>query len=161
MTEPATTPASETKQQGQFSLQRIYVKDISFESPNSPQVFGQEWKPETKVQFNSSARRHSENQYEVVLTMNVTVSLGEKVAFIAEIQQAGMFLIEAPESMLELLLGAQCPNIIYPFARETISDLVSRGTFPQLLLQPMNFEAIFAEAKRRRDQQPAAEAARH
>lgn len=162
MTEPATTPASENKQQGQFSLQRIYVKDISFESPNSPQVFGQEWKPETKVQFNSSARRHSDNQYEVVLTLNVTVSLGEKVAFIAEIKQAGIFLIEAPEAMLEPLLGAQCPAIIYPYARETVSDLVSRGTFPQLLLQPMNFEAIFAEAKRRRDeQQPAAETAKH
>lgn len=158
MTEQASSPETEKKAQGQFALQRIYVKDISFEAPGAPQVFTLEWKPESKVQVNTSARRLSENQYEVVLMLNVTVSLGEKVAFIAEVKQAGIFIIDAPESMLDALLGAQCPTIIYPYARETVSDLVSRGTFPQLLLQPMNFEAIFAEAKRRRDEQRAAPA---
>lgn len=163
MTEQAAAPDAEKKPSGQFALQRIYVKDISFESPNSPAVFTQEWAPETKIQFNSTARRLADNQYEVVLALNVTATLGEKVAFIAEIKQAGIFLADVPEAALEPLLGAQCPAILYPYARETVTDLVSRGTFPQLLLQPMNFDAIFSEARRRRDEQQAAagEAAKH
>ena len=158
MTEQAATPTADQKPQGQFALQRIYVKDISFESPNAPQVFGMEWNPDTKLQFNSSARKVAEHQYEVVLMLNVSVTVGDKTAFIAEIKQAGLFLAEVPEEHLEAVLGAHCPTILFPYARETVSDLVSRGTFPQLLLQPMNFEAMFAEAKRRRDLQQAGEA---
>lgn len=156
MTEQAAPAPAAEKSQGQFSLQRIYVKDISFESPNAPQAFTQEWKPETRVQFNTSTQRLAEKHYEVVLMLNVTVNLGDKVAFIAEIKQAGIFLIDLPDELLEGVLGAHCPAILYPYARETVTDLVSRGTFPQLLLQPMNFDAIFAEAKRRRDAQQQA-----
>lgn len=157
MTEQAAPAPATDKPHAQFSLQRIYVKDISFESPNAPQVFTQEWKPETKIQFNTSTLRLADKHYEVVLMLNVTVSLGDKVAFIAEIKQAGIFLVDVPDELVEGVLGAHCPGILYPYARETVTDLVSRGTFPQLLLQPMNFEAIFAEAKRRREaQQPAA-----
>ena len=156
MTEQAATSATDKKPQGQFALQRIYVKDLSFESPNAPALFTQEWNPETKLNFNSSARKQGDNLYEVVLALNVTVTLGGKTAFIAEIKQAGLFTIEAPEGMLEPILGAHCPNILFPFARETIADLVTRGTFPQLLLQPMNFEAVYLEAKRRREEQAGA-----
>lgn len=147
----------------QFSLQRIYVKDISFEAPGTPQAFSGEWKPDIKVQFNTNIQRLSESLFEVVLSINVEAHNGDKVAYIAEVRQAGIFVVDAPEQAQEAALGAQCPAILFPYARETIGDLVMRGTFPQLLLQPMNFEAIYVESKRRQQQQKvvAAEAAKH
>jgi preprotein translocase subunit SecB len=148
--------AATEKPRGQFGLQRIYVKDLSFESPASPAVFTQEWKPETNVQFGTAMAKVGEHQYEVVLQVTATVRNGSNVAFIAEVKQAGIFHAEGLEGeALERLLGAQCPSILFPYAREVVSDLVARGTFPQLLLQPMNFDAVFAEAKRRAQQPPA------
>ncbi len=157
MTDP--TPATAGEKKPHFAMQRIYVKDISFEAPGAPQSFTLEWKPEVKVQFSSVAQRIADALYEVTLTLNVQATNGDKVAYIVEIKQAGLFAIEAPDAAREALLGAQCPAILFPYAREAVSDLVSRGTFPQLLLQPMNFDAIFAENKRRQQQQAAAAAA--
>lgn len=161
MTEQNDAAAATPTQKPQFALQRIYTKDISFESPGSPHSFMVEWTPETKVQFNSAGARLADKQYEVVLMINVVTMNGDKVAYIAEVKMAGVFLIEAPEAQVELLLGAHCPSILFPYAREVISDLVSRGSFPQMLLQPINFDAIYAEARRRRDQADSDEAAKH
>ncbi|MFZ5724454.1 MAG: protein-export chaperone SecB [Pseudomonadota bacterium] len=160
MAEQNDTPAAGEKKP-QIAVQRIYVKDISFEAPGTPHSFGVEWKPETKVQFNSGAQKIGDSLYEVVLTINVEASNGEKVAYIAEVQQAGVFFVDGPEAAMEPLLAAQCPGILFPYARETISDLVSRGTFPQMLLQPMNFDSIYIESKRRQQKKAAAEAAKH
>lgn len=152
MTEQNAAP----KNTGQFALQRIYLKNVSFEAPGAPGVFGQEWRPDTQVQFHSGSARVAESIYDVVLRVTVTTTTDGKVAFIAEAEMAGLFLIDgANESQLEHALGVQCPNILFPFVREILMDLVSRGTFPQLLLQPMNFDAMYYEARRRK--QAAAE----
>jgi len=156
-----TVPAA-TPHKAQFTLQRVYTKDISFEAPGAPSAFTQEWNAETSVQFNSGAARVGDKQYEVTLQITVTTTNAGKVAYIAEVRQAGVFFVDGLDTAaLELLLGAHCPNILFPYAREIISDLASRGTFPQLLLQPINFDAIYNEAKRRRDQKDAETTAKH
>lgn len=160
MTEQNQAAAGEKKIQ--FALQRIYVKDVSFEAPGSPQSFSVEWKPDTKVQFNSNAQRIGDRAYEVVLALNVEVTNGDKVVYLVEVKQAGVFTVDGPDAAVEHLLAAQCPAILFPYARELVTDMVARGTFPQLLLQPMNFDAIYAESKRRQQKRAdvaAAEAA--
>jgi preprotein translocase subunit SecB len=142
------------QQQGQFQLQRIYVKDLSFEAPRAPEVFRQEWKPEVNLEVNHAAEKVDGDVYEVVLKVTVTVKNQEKSAFVAEIHQAGLFLIAGIEGVqFEHVVKGVCPNVLFPYARETISDLVARGTFPQFLLQPINFEAAFVEQMRRQQQQ--------
>lgn len=160
MTEQNQAAAGEKRLQ--FALQRIYVKDVSFEAPGTPQSFSVEWKPDTKVQFNTSVQRVADAVYEVVLTLNVEASNGDKVAYLVEVKQAGVFTVDGPGQAVEQLLAAQCPSILFPYARALVTDLVTRGTFPQLLLQPMNFDAIYAESKRRQQKKAdvaAAEAA--
>ncbi|MEN8213613.1 MAG: protein-export chaperone SecB [Pseudomonadota bacterium] len=138
--EAAATP------EAQFNLQRIYCKDISFETPNSPAMFLGEWKPEMNLQFNTGVQELGENNYEVVLTLTVTVKSGDKTAFLAEVHQAGIFnIIGVPEEQMKPVIGITCPNILFPYAREAVSDLVNRGSFPQLLLAPVNFEALYAQ----------------
>ena len=151
MSEQAQNQQAQNQQpQGQFALQRIYVKDLSFEVPNAPKVFLGEWKPDVNVELSTQASKLDDGKnFEVVLSVTVTVKNAEQVAFIAEVKQAGIFLVEGPEKQVETLLGAQCPAILFPYARESITDLAARGTFPQLLVQPMNFDAIYAESKRR------------
>ena len=152
MSEQNDAPAAATQQKAQFALQRIYTKDISFESPGAPAVFAQDWNAESNVQFTTGATRVAEKQYEVVLQMTVTANNNGKVAYIAEVRLAGVFFIDGVDGpALEALLGAHCPSILFPYAREVISDLASRGTFPQVLLQPINFDAVYGEAKRRRE----------
>ena len=110
-----------------FQIQRIYTKDISFEAPNAPQVFQKDWQPEVKLDLDTV--------YEVVLRVTVTASLGEETAFLCEVQQGGIFSIEGIDgTQMAHCLGAYCPNILFPYARECITSLVSRGTFPQLNL---------------------------
>ncbi|MBK8974022.1 MAG: protein-export chaperone SecB [Hahellaceae bacterium] len=142
--------------QPMFALQRLYAKDISFESPNSPQVFQGEWKPQVNMDLNTENQQLSENQWEVVLTLTVTAKVNDKAAFIVEIQQAGVFLIEglSPQQTAQTL-GAFCPNILFPYARETIDSLVVKGSFPALMLQPVNFDAIYADAVRRQQAEAA------
>lgn len=153
----AEAPASKAT----FGIQRMYVKDLSFESPGAPAIFTQPWEPEVNVQFGTSATRISDKQYEVTLQFTVTAKMQERTGFIAEVKFAGIFLIEGLEgAALDHVLGAHCPTILYPYVREIVSDLVTRGTFPQFNLQPMNFEAVYAEAKRRREQE-GAESAKH
>lgn len=142
--------------QGRFGIQKIYIKDLSFETPHSPQVFQEEWKPTVNLDLSSAASGISEHIYEVVLSVTVTVSFGEKTVYLAEVQQAGIFQIQdLPKEVLARVLATVCPNILFPFAREVVADLAMRGGFPQLLIAPMNFDALYAQ-----HQQQAAEAAK-
>ena len=142
-------------QGGQFGLERLFVKDLSFEVPNS-KVFLGEWKPEMNVQLNTETQRLDETHFEVTITVTVTATNAGSTAFVAEVKQAGIFLIECvPEAQLTQLVGAYCPNILFPYVREAISDVVTRGSFPQLLLAPVNFDALFAQAQQQRQQEQA------
>ncbi|PID42614.1 MAG: protein-export chaperone SecB [Gammaproteobacteria bacterium] len=139
------------QQAPQFALQRIYIKDVSFESPNSPEIFQGEWSPKVSLDLNSSNRKLTDTQHEVVIALTVTAKVGEKTAFIVEIQQAGVFMINGIEGpQLGQTLGAFCPNILFPYAREAIDNLVNKGSFPPLMLAPVNFDVIYAEALRRK-----------
>ncbi|MCK2148727.1 MULTISPECIES: protein-export chaperone SecB [Marinobacter] len=150
---------SENQNQPQFALQRIYVKDLSFESPNSPLVFQEQWKPEVNLDLNTSHSKVSDNQYEVVLSMTVTSKVGEKVAYIVEIQQAGVFMVQGIDgAQLGQMLGAYCPTILFPYAREAIDGVVNKGSFPALMLAPVNFDAIYAQALKRKQEEGASEA---
>ncbi|NIF24123.1 protein-export chaperone SecB [Candidatus Pantoea multigeneris] len=128
----------------QFQIQRVYTKDISFEAPNAPQVFQKEWEPEVKLDLDTASSQLADDVFEVVLRVTVTASVGEDTAFLCEVQQAGIFSISGIEgNQMAHCLGAYCPNILFPYARECITSLVSRGTFPQLNLAPVNFDALF------------------
>ena len=139
------TGATEQAQQ-QFAIHKIYTKDISFEAPHAPAIFNEEWKPEVNLDLNSQGRSIGENTYEVVLSLTVTTKNQDKTAFLVEVQQAGIFGIAGfgPED-LSHMIGSFCPNILFPYARETISDLVTRGGFQPLLLAPVNFDALYAQ----------------
>ncbi|MDN3652403.1 protein-export chaperone SecB [Thalassotalea ponticola] len=137
--------------QPQFAIQRIYTKDISFETPASPAVFQKEWQPEVKLDLDTRSNQIAENTYEVILALTVTAKLGEEVAFLCEVQQAGIFSVaNMPEPQLAHTLGSFCPNTLFPYAREAVASLVSRGTFPQLNLAPVNFDALFASYVQKR-----------
>jgi preprotein translocase subunit SecB len=138
--------ANSTQHAREFALQRIYVKDISFETPNSPAIFTEEWQPESNLNLNSNINKLNDDLYEVILTITVTTKVGDKTAFLVEVQQAGIFLAKGfPNEEMGHMMGAYCPNILFPYAREAISDLVSKGSFPQLLLTPVNFDALYAQ----------------
>ena len=130
----------------QFAIQRIYTKDISFESPNAPQVFISEWEPKINVDLSTEIQALSEYTIQVVLTVNVVAKHEDKTAFLVEVQQAGIFLAKGfSEEELGPLMGIGAPNALYPYAREVVSDLITRGSFPQFTLQPVNFEQMYAQ----------------
>lgn len=130
----------------QFSIQRIYVKDLSFETPNSPAIFTKEWKPDVKLDLDNRSVKIEEGVFEVTLSVTVTATVEGQTAFLCEVQQAGVFVIgNMPEAQTAHMLGAFCPNTLFPYARETVSNLVNRGTFPALNLAPVNFDALFAQ----------------
>ncbi|KYP95939.1 preprotein translocase subunit SecB [Sodalis-like endosymbiont of Proechinophthirus fluctus] len=127
-----------------FQIQRIYIKDVSFEAPNASKLFQQEWQPEIKLDLDTASSQLAEDIYEVVLQVTVTATLDNDTAFLCEVQQAGIFTISGIDStQMAHCLGAYCPNILFPYARECITSQVSRGTFPQLNLAPVNFDALF------------------
>ncbi|WP_440053987.1 protein-export chaperone SecB [Pseudoalteromonas sp. T1lg65] len=135
----------------QFNIQRIYTKDVSFETPNSPAIFQKEWTPEVKLDMDTRSAKLDNNVFEVVLALTVTATIGEETAFLCEIQQAGIFAIgDLEEVQMAHMLGAFCPNILFPYAREAVASLVNRGTFPQLNLAPVNFDALFAQYMQQR-----------
>ncbi len=128
----------------QFAIQKIYVKDFSFESPNAPAIFRHEWRPKVELNLHSDAAKVAANVYEVVLRVTVTVKLEDETAFLVEVQQAGIFHIAGlDDEQLRPALGSACPNILFPYARETVSDVTTRGGFPQFLLAPVNFDALY------------------
>ena len=128
----------------QFSIQKIYVKDISFETPNTPDAFKMEWKPVVDMNITNEATSLGDDLFDVVLSVTLTVKIDDKVIYLVEINQAGIFLIKNfPEDLLSRMLATSCANILFPFAREAISDTVVRGGFPQLLLSPVDFYALY------------------
>ncbi|MDA7747299.1 protein-export chaperone SecB [Psychromonas sp.] len=139
--------SEQKEQQVEFSIQRIYVKDISFECPNSPEIFKKEWAPEVTMDIDTKSTKLEDNIYEVTLSLTATAKVQGEVAFLCEVQQAGIFAVPQLEgTQLAHCLNAFCPNILFPYAREAVSNLVTRGTFPQLNLAPVNFDALFQQA---------------
>jgi len=150
---------SEEQAQQQFAIQKIFVKDVSFESPNAPAVFTEaEWKPEVNVQLNTEAKAISDDLHEVTLTVTVTAKQLEKTAFLVEVKQSGIFHMTGfPEDQKGGMLGAYCPETLFPYAREAISDLVTKGGFPQMLLSPVNFNALYMQHQQQQQAQASAE----
>lgn len=144
------------EQQQQFALQRIFVKDMSFEAPMGAGAFQKQWKPAVNLDLNTKNAKIGEDSYEVVLTLTVTAKQEEEVAFLIELQQAGVFFCKGVEdSALHQILGAMCPTILFPYARETIDSIVSKGSFPPLMLAPVNFDALYQQAVQQQAQQQA------
>ena len=135
--------------QQQFSVQRIYTKDLSFESPATPAVFRKQWQPKVNVDLNTkSSAIDAEGNFEVVLAITITAKMEEETAFLVEVQQAGIFHIKGFDGDdLRRILGTAAPNVLFPYARSMVSQLVSQGGFPQLLLPPVNFDALYLNAQ--------------
>ncbi|MCH9643576.1 MAG: protein-export chaperone SecB [Gammaproteobacteria bacterium] len=131
----------------EFAIQRVYVKDLSLECPSSPGIFLDQWEPELNMDLGTDAKNIlSEGVREVVLTVSVTVKVKEKTAFLVEVKQAGIFTLNRfPDEQLKHLLGSFCPSILYPYAREVVTDAVVRAGFPQLYLTPVNFDALYEQ----------------
>lgn len=145
------------------ALQRVYIKDSSFEAPNSPAIFTGNWRPNVALNIGSKVNELGDDNYECVLSLTVEAKHEDKTAFLIEVQQAGIFLLKGlSQPELERALMTFCPLQLYPFAREVIADLSGKGGFPALALQPVNFDALAAEAQRQRQaseaQQPGANA---
>ncbi|TSJ90603.1 protein-export chaperone SecB [Gilliamella apicola] len=150
MTEQNNTQQPET----QFAIQRIYTKDVSFETNNIPEIFTKQWQPEMNLELNSASQALSDEVHEVSLRVTVTVKQQEEVVYICEVTQAGIFsLIGFDDTQIQHCVGAYCPNILFPYAREVVSSLVNKGTFPQLNLEPVNFEALFINYLQQQEQQ--------
>ena len=138
--------AQPSEAQPSFQIEKIYVKDLSLELPNAPQIFLQSENPQLEIQVRNEGQKFSDPLYEVVVTVTVTARVGEKTLFLAEAAQAGIFsLRDIPETDIGPLLGIACPNILYPYVREAISDMVTRAGFPPVLLAPVSFEALYAQ----------------
>lgn len=130
----------------QFEIQRIYVKDLSYEAPNTPHTFVEDWKPEVQLNLETKSNRVQDNLHEVVLSVTATVTSSKKSAFLIEVHLAGIFQMSGiPADQMRQMLGSFCPSILFPYAREVISDVVVRGGFPQLILAPVNFDALYAQ----------------
>jgi preprotein translocase subunit SecB len=160
-----TTPADQTNGQAQapqLVLQKIYVKDVSFEAPNAPQVFqemGDSEQPQVQLNLAQKATDLGNDLYEVVLSLTLTCTVGTRTAYLAEVQQAGLFGIAGfEEAEREGIIGSYCPNLLFPYARQMVSHLVLEGGFPPFLLQPINFDALYAEQRRRQSATDAAPA---
>ena len=154
----ASAAATAAAPQPQFGLQRIYVKDASFEAPNAPQIFQEQGQPELQLNLGQKVSNLSEGVFEVVLTVSLTCTINSKNAYLAEVQQAGSFNISGLDAQnTDGLRGTYAPNALFPYARRLIADLVQDGGFQPFLLQPLNFDQIYAEALRRRQQEAAGE----
>lgn len=140
----------------QLQLQRIYAKDISFEAPQTPELFEQDWEPHLELKLETHSKSMSSETYEVVLRVTVTTAQADQTAFICEVHQAGIFeLKNFSEELLDHCLKCFCPNMLFPYAREAISNLVNRGSFPQLNLPPVNFDTLYADQLKQQDAQAA------
>ena len=154
---PAGTPAAD---QPSFQIEKLYVKDLSLEVPNAPQVFMQSDGPQLEIQVANQAAQFSDGLFDVVVTVTVTARAGEKTIFLAEVAQAGIFSVRGvSQEDLEPLLAVACPTILYPYAREAIYDLVTRAGFPAVILQPVSFEQMYMERRRQAADGPRIEVA--
>ena len=147
---------SESQQQVEFFIQKVYAKDISFEAPDTFKALQATWNPETNVELHTNANNLEESTYEVDLSITLTARNEQQTAFIVEITQSGIFTINGlPENQLGHMLGSYCPNILFPYAREAITGLVARAGFPQLNLAPVNFDALYAQSVARQNEETA------
>ncbi len=141
-----------------FEIQKVYLKDVSLETPNSPMIFTEQWQPQSEVRLETGAAPLAEDLFEVVLTVTVTSKLGDRTAYLAEVQQAGLFSLRGfDDSQMGHMLHAFCPNILFPFAREELASLIGKGGFPALLLNPINFDGLYLQ-RLQQQQQAAADA---
>lgn len=155
MAQEDNNAAQEQAQQPGFGIEKIYVKDASLEIPHAPQIFTDRTQPQVSIELGNFAQQIEENVFEVAIKVTVTSKIGDKTVFLVEVTQAGIFQISnVPAENIELIVGITCPNILFPYAREAVSDLVVRAGFQPVLLNPINFEALFAQQK----QQEAAQA---
>ncbi len=146
----------EQNEQPVFGIEKLYIKDLSVEVPNAPEIFLEREAPQVEIQLNTSGRGVGEGVFEVVLTVTVTAKFGEKTVFLVEVGQAGIFrIMNVPDEQVEPLIAIACPNILFPYARETVSDAVTRAGFSPIVLQPVNFEAMYMQ---RMQEQTAANA---
>jgi len=147
---------NEPQQQPTFGIEKIYVKDLSLEIPHAPQVFLSGEQPQVDVQLHNEGGNIGEGLYQVVLTVTVTAKAGDKTMFLVEVAQAGIFQVRnVPESDLEALLATACPNILFPYVREAVSDVIARAGFPPVYLAPVNFEAIYLQRLQEAQEQAA------
>ncbi len=138
--------AAQEQQPAQFQLQKLYMKDVSFELPNAPQIFQDDGQVEIKMNLAQRVEDLADGVHEVVLTVTVTANLGDKTAYLAEVQQAGIFAISGlNEQATHAAVNTLCPHTLFPYARRAITDMVADGGFPPLVLQPINFEQIYAQ----------------
>lgn len=144
----------------QIAIQKIYVKDFSFESPHTPDVFAkQDWSPKTNLNLRSSHTTAAENSHEVVLTITIEAKDDDQTYFLVELQQAGLFHVSGyNEEEFKAIVGSYCPNILFPYARETVATVVAKGGFPEFLLQPINFDALYQQGMAQAQAQAAGEA---
>ena len=146
--------AQEQAQQPGFSIEKIYVKDASLEIPNAPQIFTDRTQPQVSIELSNVAQQIEENIFEVAIKVTVTSKIEDKTVFLVEVTQAGIFQISnVPAENIELIVGITCPNILFPYARESVSDLIVRAGFQPVLLNPINFEALFAQQKQQQSEQ--------
>ena len=141
--------AAQQRPEQQFTMQKIYTKDLSFESPVTPAIFTKQWQPKLSVDLNTrSGSIDEEGNFEVALSITVTAKMEEETAFLIEVHQAGVFLVRGfqPEE-LKRILGTAAPNVLFPYAREAIDAICIKGGFPPLLLAPVNFEAVYQQAQ--------------
>ncbi|MEM8547635.1 MAG: protein-export chaperone SecB [Pseudomonadota bacterium] len=158
--EETQAAASSEAPQQQFNIQRIYLKDLSFESPATPNVFRKQWQPKVNVDLNTrSGKVDEEGNFEVVLTLTITASVEEETAFLVEIQQAGIFFVKGIEGAdLQRVLGTAAPNILFPYARENIDSIIVKGGFPAIMLAPVNFDVLYQQALAQAAEQRTAQA---
>jgi preprotein translocase subunit SecB len=150
--------ALEQNQAPGFGIEKLYVKDLSLELPNAPQIFTERETPQIAIEISNTGSKIDDGIYEVVLTITVTSKVGEKVAFLIEAAQAGIFQVRnVPEENLEVIFSVTCPNILFPYVREVISDASVRAGFPPVVLSPINFEALYAQQKQQQAQDAAAQ----
>ena len=153
-TAPVTGADNASPAGAQFTVEKIYVKDVSFEAPNAPQIFSEQGQPQLNMNLNQKVARLNAQVFEVVLGVTLTCTLGEKTVYLAEVEQAGIFgLAGFDDRTLDMMLGTYCPNVLFPYVRQSISDLITAGGFPPFYMQPINFEALYAEGLRRRSEQ--------
>ena len=141
----------------EFAIQRLYIKDLSLEAPNSPSIFLDEWQPEMNLDLQTETNKLDDETHEVTLSVTVTVKLKDKTAFLVEVKQAGIFTLKHfPEDQIRSMLGSYCPNVLYPYAREVVTDAVIKAGFPQLYLAPVNFDALLEQHDAEQDSDSAA-----
>lgn len=146
--------AAAEQAQPNFGIQKTYIKDLSFETPMGVKVFTQNFQPQIQMDVNTRGAKVADNQHEIVLTLTITAKLEEETAFIIEIQQAGLFAVSGfPEAQMKHVLGAVCPNFLFPYAREAVDNLSVKGGFPPLQLAPIDFDGLFRQQQAQAAQQ--------